>query len=186
MPYLHKWGSRSTLIEMCQGLSQIFGEDPPVYARPASQPYHPPQPPSYNSVASSSSSTSYNASAASSSRPTPPPPSYSTLTKEPSYKASGTTNLEKLTVKIQGELQDFYNDARKEMQSDLALQTKLSSSQGESARLVRTVRTGWIDDDVRCFIFLFNPVTFVRCDRRNIKAAHEPPQDKGEFDRRHR
>ncbi|GMH77205.1 hypothetical protein TrST_g6539 [Triparma strigata] len=134
MPYLHKWGSRSTLIEMCQGLSQIFGEDPPVYARPASQPYHPPQPPSYNSVASSSSSTSYNASAASSSRPTPPPPSYSTLTKEPSYKASGTTNLEKLTVKIQGELQDFYNDARKEMQSDLALQTKLSSSQDEISK----------------------------------------------------
>ncbi|GMI12659.1 hypothetical protein TrLO_g4164 [Triparma laevis f. longispina] len=108
MPYLHKWGSRSNLTEMCQGLSQIFGEDPPVYARPASQPYHPPQPPSYNSVA--------------------------TLQKENSYKASGTTNLEKLTVKIQGELQDFYNNARKEMQSDLALQTKLSSSQDEISK----------------------------------------------------
>mmetsp|Transcript_20282 Transcript_20282/g.40584 ORF Transcript_20282/g.40584 Transcript_20282/m.40584 type:complete len:318 (+) Transcript_20282:365-1318(+) len=136
MPYLHEWSKHShNLVTMCQHLSQIFGQDPPVFARPASQPFHPPQPPSYQSVAGSSSNPPSN----------PPPPSYSTLERDTSFKASGSTDLEKLTVKIQNELQEFYNDARSDISADLKLQAALSQSQEEIAQTHMNLRRLKVD-----------------------------------------
>ncbi|GFH45373.1 hypothetical protein CTEN210_01847 [Chaetoceros tenuissimus] len=53
MPYLHSWRSHShNLVDMCHNMSNIFGRDPPVFAKPAA-PAPAPTPPSYNSVFSS-------------------------------------------------------------------------------------------------------------------------------------
>lgn len=74
-----------------------------------------------------------------------PPPSYSTLQRDTSFKASGSTDLEKLTVKIQNELQEFYNDARSDISADLKLQAALSQSQEEIAQTHMNLRRLKVD-----------------------------------------
>lgn len=60
MPYLHSWNPRShNLVDAVTAMSRIFGQESPVFARPAGAPAPPPVP-----------------------RPRPPPPQYHEVTSE--------------------------------------------------------------------------------------------------------
>ncbi|KAJ7568205.1 hypothetical protein O6H91_01G023200 [Diphasiastrum complanatum] len=70
VPYLQQWlFPRSNLVELVQNLSLLFGQDPPLYSRPASVPARPPLPQPFqgvNPMISGGMGT-----------PSPPPPSSS-------------------------------------------------------------------------------------------------------------
>ena len=71
MPYLHSWKPRThNLIDAVTAMSQIFGQDPPVFAKPAG-----------SASASGSSSMNGNGSVQAS-VVRPPPPQYDTVTQE--------------------------------------------------------------------------------------------------------
>ena len=76
MSYFHSWNSYShNLVDACHAMSRIFGNDPPVYARPPGStiPTTSPSPPSYSDIQSS-------ASLAASTTPTSTQPSASSST----------------------------------------------------------------------------------------------------------
>ena len=55
MPYLHSWRPHShTLIDACQNMSSIFGNEPPVFAKPAPAAAARPTPPRYEDIAARS------------------------------------------------------------------------------------------------------------------------------------
>lgn len=58
MSYFHSWNQYShNLVDACHAMSRIFGNDPPVYARPPGStiPITSPSPPSYSDIQSSAS-----------------------------------------------------------------------------------------------------------------------------------
>jgi ESCRT-I complex subunit TSG101 len=102
MPYLHEWTPRrGNLVEMCAALSSIFGQDPPVYARPPSQ-----QPVVRGQVLTPVQ------------KPSPP--------ADP-REVSKT----ELTKKLQGELQALYNELRADIDREFETQTSLQAKGGE-------------------------------------------------------
>ena len=133
MPYLAEWrGVTHTLVKMCEHLSGIFGQDPPVYARSqavqgqAQQQQQQQQysgetarpPPSYGDVAPGAAAAR------------PPPPSYTTATTDNSTDAS-SSSLDTLTLKIQSHLQTYYNETRTKISAALKQQQALQAGAAE-------------------------------------------------------
>jgi ESCRT-I complex subunit TSG101 len=141
LPYLSDWRGSCNLVTCCQHCSNVFGVEPPVYAKgqgqaqTQAQPQPQPQPPSYDRVSRGEAQAQAR-----------PPPSYNSVSAATTTASMGSgggggdgggKTIDTLTRKIQAHLSSFYNDSRTTISASLKQQQKLNKG-GEQLTQLHT------------------------------------------------
>ena len=130
MPYLAQWNSASSNLAMAvAAASSIFGKNPPLYARPANQPFHPPQQPTPAArppvppVQAAAAAAASGASQGGWGRPRQTP--------EQLAKQEKLALIRELTVTVQTELKKELSSTRTAIDAEFKTQRRLNEGQAE-------------------------------------------------------